>query len=69
MTNENLEITPEQREPGLKNPLRPEQVKDLQKGWGMFCVPTEEVIQKIAEEYLPQGATIGDLEDRIAAIV
>ena len=61
-----LEITPEQRAPGLRNPLRPQQVKHLMRGWGSFCPPTEEDIQETAESCLPHGASLADLTNLLA---
>ena len=61
-----LEITPEQRKPGLKNPLTQEQVARFQTGWGAFCPPNEEEIQEIAEELLPQGAEVAEIMNRLA---
>jgi hypothetical protein len=64
-----VEITNEQRKPGLKNPLTKEQVEDLRRGWGGFAPPTVEETQAIAEELLPNGGTISDILDRMADLV
>ena len=64
-----MEITQEQRKPGLKNPLTPKQVGIFQKGWGAFCPPSAEEIQKVAEELLPQGANEQELINRLADFV
>ena len=64
-----FEITPEQRVPGLKNPLTQEQIENLLKGWGPFVEPTEAEIQQVAEELLPKGANRDDLLNKLVDFI
>jgi hypothetical protein len=62
----NLEITPDQRVPGLKNPLRPEQVEWLEiqvsrENWPFYL----EDPQTAAELVLPQGANLAQVLDEM----
>ncbi|MDR1605224.1 MAG: hypothetical protein LBS10_10655 [Gracilibacteraceae bacterium] len=62
---EELEIQDWQREPGLKNPLTPEQIEWLQaqalmEFAGAYC-PAVQAIQAVAERYLPQKLMLSGL--------
>jgi len=61
-----LEITPEQRVPGLKNPLTQEQVdwveaKMLQELKANKTILQWTPVQEVAEALLPQGASLNDI--------
>ena len=63
-----LEITPEQRKPGLENPLTQEQVEWVKKQVRQHTVGIHLQMddpQKIAQEILPQGKSLIDIYNAV----
>ena len=64
-----IEFTNEQRQPGVKNPLTPDQVLYFQIGWGGLGYPSDEVVQNVAEELLPKGAGVNEIRSRLVDFI